>query len=67
MSGIRIAVKDVFDIRGTTTSGGCRAYEAYYGESESTAPAIQKLVDHGAVIVGKTKTVQFASGENPLD
>ena len=67
MNGIRIAVKDVFTIRGTTTSAGCRAYETFYGESESTAPAIQKLIGHGAVVVGKTRTVQFASGENPLD
>ncbi|KAF2797298.1 hypothetical protein K505DRAFT_298554 [Melanomma pulvis-pyrius CBS 109.77] len=30
-----------------------------------TAPALQRLIDLGAVVVGKTKTTQFALGERP--
>ena len=67
LNGKRIAVKDVFDIAGMTTSAGVRAFDGFYGPTQRTAPAIQHLIDQGAIIVGKTKTVQLASGENPMD
>ena len=67
LSGKRIAVKDVFDLKGTTTSAGVRAFADFYGVLKTSAPAIQQLITKGAVIVGKTKTVQFASGESPMD
>ncbi len=51
LSGMRVAVKDIYDIRGLVTGVGSKAY----------------LTDAGAVIVGKTKTVQFASGMAPRD
>lgn len=49
------------------TSAGCRAYEKLHGKSSTTASSVQRLIDLGAVIVGKTKTTQFASGEYPPD
>ncbi|KAK0511039.1 hypothetical protein JMJ35_006591 [Cladonia borealis] len=67
LSGKRIAVKDVFDLKGTATSAGVRALADFYGVSRTSAPAIQELIAKGAVIVGKTKTVPFASGESPMD
>lgn len=53
------AVKDNIDVRGLPTTAACPDF-AYV--AESTAPAIQKLVDAGAVLVGKTNMDAFATG-----
>jgi Asp-tRNA(Asn)/Glu-tRNA(Gln) amidotransferase A subunit family amidase len=47
---------DIFDVKGVVTAGGNRAYGDLYGEANSTASAVSKLEDLGAVLVGKTKT-----------
>jgi hypothetical protein len=65
LSGLRLGVKDIYHLRGMATSGGNRAYYAHYGVQNATAPSIQRLVDLGAVVVGKMGTVQFANGDNP--
>lgn len=67
LSGKRIAVKDIYDIRGLETGAGSKAYAALQEESMRTALSIQRLIDQGAVIVGKTKTTQFASGAAAID
>lgn len=67
LSGKRLAIKDIYDIRGLKTSMCCKSYEACYGESNQTARAIQLLLTLGAVIVAKAKTVQLASGLGPRD
>ncbi|KAL3477065.1 amidase signature domain-containing protein [Aspergillus californicus] len=66
-SGKRIAVKDVYHIRGVPTSASSRDFRSFFGDAKVTAPMIQRLIDAGAVIVGKTKTAQFASGEYAPD
>ncbi|KAF9888830.1 hypothetical protein FE257_008199 [Aspergillus nanangensis] len=63
LAGVRIGVKDIFDVAGVKTSSGSRAYYDMYPPANSTAPAIQRLLDAGAVLVGKMKTSQFANGE----
>lgn len=63
LAGVRLGVKDIFHIQGTRTSCGNRAYYSLYPPANVTAPAVQKLVDAGAVVVGKMKTSQFANGE----
>lgn len=65
LSGKRLVVKDIYDLKGVRTSGGNRAYREMISPAESSAPALQKLIDLGAVVVGKTKTTQFALGERP--
>lgn len=65
LSGLRFGVKDIFDVGGVPTTGQCRAYGNLYGARNTTAPCIQRLLDLGAVLVGKTKGTQFASGEQP--
>ncbi|KAF4634920.1 hypothetical protein G7Y89_g3174 [Cudoniella acicularis] len=65
--GKRLAVKDIYDIRGLKTSAGCKAYSAFQDPAKETAAAVQELINRGAIIVGKTKTVQFASGMSPRD
>ncbi|KAE8312539.1 amidase signature domain-containing protein [Aspergillus transmontanensis] len=67
LSGLRIAVKDVFHLKGIRTSAGSRAYQSLYPAQPNTARAVQQIIDAGGVIVGKTKTVQFASGEMARD
>ena len=59
MWGIPIAVKDNVDVAGWPTTAGCPDYA--YAASES-AELIRRLVDSGALIVGKTNMDQFASG-----
>ena len=52
---------------GAPTSAGNKAYGTLYGVKEQNAVCVEKLLDAGAVIVGRVKTVQFASGENAKD
>jgi hypothetical protein len=66
-AGFRIAIKDLYDIKGLQTAGGSRAWATITPVANKTAPAIQRLVDLGAHLVGKQKTAQFASGANPWD
>ena len=63
LAGIRLGVKDIYDVKGVRTSDGNRAWYAFYPEANASALPVQKLIDAGAVIVGKMKTSQFANGE----
>lgn len=63
LAGLRLGVKDIFHVKGVGTSGGNRAYFYLYGQQNDTAPSIQRLIDLGAVLVGKMGTVQFANGD----
>ncbi|RSM08741.1 hypothetical protein CEP52_004499 [Fusarium oligoseptatum] len=64
LAGVRLGVKDIFDVQGLKTSNGNRAWYHLYPAANKTAPAVQNLLDAGAVIVGKMKTSQFANGES---
>jgi len=57
--GLPFAVKDNIDCAGIPTTAGCPAY-AY--TPERTAPAVQRLIDAGAILIGKTNLDQFATG-----
>jgi allophanate hydrolase len=57
--GIPFAIKDNIDLAGTPTTAGCPEYA--YTSSES-AFVVQKLIDAGAIPVGKTNLDQFATG-----
>ncbi|KAJ5470432.1 hypothetical protein N7530_007789 [Penicillium desertorum] len=65
LAGLRMGVKDIYHIKGLRTSGGNRAYYSLYEPRNETGPAIQSLIDQGAVLVGKMGTVQFANGDSP--
>lgn len=60
-----MGVKDIFDLKGLRTSGGNRAFYDLYPPRNTTGPALQRLIDAGAIVVGKMGTVQFANGDNP--
>jgi allophanate hydrolase len=57
--GVPFAVKDNIDVAGIPTTAGCPAY-AY--TPSRTAFAVQKLLDAGAILIGKTNLDQFATG-----
>ncbi|KAJ5918902.1 hypothetical protein N7454_010046 [Penicillium verhagenii] len=63
LAGVRLGVKDIYHIKGVKTGCGNRAYFDLYPEANATGPAIQSLIDAGAIIVGKMKTSQFANSE----
>lgn len=63
LAGLRIAVKDTMDLHGIRTGGSSRSYTRLYGPRNKTAPAVERLLDLGAIVVGKTKTTQFADTE----
>jgi Asp-tRNA(Asn)/Glu-tRNA(Gln) amidotransferase A subunit family amidase len=65
LAGVRLGIKDVFDIAGVKGSNGNRAWYGLYPAANETAMVVQRLIDAGAVIVGKMKTSQFANGERP--
>jgi allophanate hydrolase len=57
--GLPFAIKDNIDWAGRPTTAACPEY-AY--TPESTAPAVERLLDAGAFLVGKTNLDQFATG-----
>ena len=59
LAGMTFAVKDNIDVAGMPTTAGCPAY-AYTVASSATV--VQRLVNAGAIPIGKTNMDQFATG-----
>ena len=59
--GIPFAIKDNIDLAGLPTTAGCPAYA--YTPNES-ATVVQRLIDAGAIPLGKANLDQFATGLN---
>jgi allophanate hydrolase len=57
--GIPFAVKDNFDVDGLTTTAACPAFAH---QAVETATVVQRLLDAGAILIGKTNMDQFATG-----
>ena len=57
--GMLFAVKDNIDVEGLETTAACPAF-AY--RPAKSATVVQKLVDAGAIVIGKTNLDQFATG-----
>lgn len=60
LMGILIAVKDNIHVAGFPNSAGTPALADF--KPQSSAPIIQKLIVHGAIIVGKTNMHELAFG-----
>ncbi|CAP61573.1 uncharacterized protein PODANS_4_1770 [Podospora anserina S mat+] len=65
LAGVRITVKDMFNVKGLTTSLGSREYLALSKPATETAPAIQKLIDQGAENVGLSKMCSMVLLQHP--
>lgn len=59
LRGVPFAVKDNIDVAGMPTSAGCPAYTYW---PERSAAVVERLVEAGALVVGKTHMDQFATG-----
>jgi len=57
--GIPFSVKDCIDIKGYPTSAACPGFSY---TAENTNPVVQKILDAGGILVGKTNLDQFATG-----
>jgi allophanate hydrolase len=57
--GIPFAVKDNIDVLGLATTAACPGF-AY--QPQKSAEVVQRLVEAGAIVVGKTNLDQFATG-----
>jgi amidase len=65
--GLTVAVKDVFDIAGHRTGNGNPLWLDTHPPAKSTASTVQKVLEAGARMVGKTHTDELAyslNGEN---
>lgn len=59
--GVPFAVKDNLDVAGMPTTAACPAFAR---TPATTAVAVQRLLEAGAVLIGKTNLDQFATGLN---
>ena len=62
LSGLTFAAKDIFDIAGHVTGCGNPHWLASHGPAETNAWVVQRLVDAGAAMVGKTITDELTRG-----
>ena len=60
LHGIPIVVKDLVDWDGRVTTGGSQVHARRV--ARATAPVLRRLLDAGLIVLGKTKTVEFAFG-----
>ena len=57
--GLPFAIKDSFDFAGYPTSEACKANERI---ASTTDPTVQRLLDQGAIAIGKNNMDQFGMG-----
>src|SRR5882762_5972028 len=60
LHGIPIALKDLIDLEGRVTTGGSKVWQ--HRISPTTATLARKLIAAGMIVLGKTHTVEFATG-----
>ncbi len=62
LAGLDFAVKDLFDVADAVTSYGNPDWARTHAPAAATAPVVLSLVQAGANLRGKTKTVELAYG-----
>ncbi|MBN9508804.1 MAG: amidase [Alphaproteobacteria bacterium] len=67
LAGWTFGVKDLFDVAGLPTGAGSPEWLRTHPRPSRTAPAVQRLLDAGATLLGKTQTDELAwslNGQN---
>src|SRR5258705_11857048 len=59
LAGLKAVVKDMYDIKGERTGGGSPEWLAAQLPAKTNAACVQRLLDAGAEIVGKTVCDEF--------
>ena len=70
LAGLTFAAKDLFDVAGHPTGGGNPDWARAHPVPTRHAWAVQRLLDAGATLIGKTVTDEVSLGilgENPFD
>jgi amidase len=62
LKGLTFAAKDLFDIEGHVTGAGNPDWLALHAPALRTAAVVQRLIDAGADMVGKTHTDELSRG-----
>jgi len=62
LAGVPLGVKDLFCIEGVPTQSGSKILEGY--RPPYTATVVEKLLDAGATLLGKTNQDEFAMGSS---
>ena len=60
LHGVPVAIKDLDDVAGVRTTSGSLLFEDRV--AEENAPFVDRLLDAGAIVVGKTNTPEFGLG-----
>ena len=60
LHGVPVAIKDLDDVAGVRTTSGSKLFEDHIAEENS--PFVDRLLDAGAIVVGKTNTPEFGIG-----
>ncbi|MBO0999554.1 Asp-tRNA(Asn)/Glu-tRNA(Gln) amidotransferase subunit GatA [Bacillus sp. SD075] len=66
LHGVPIAIKDIFEMKGSITTSGSKVFEHFIAERD--AKVMAQLKAAGAIVIGKTNLHEFAMGattENP--
>ncbi|KAJ5725391.1 uncharacterized protein N7483_006748 [Penicillium malachiteum] len=66
LAGVRIGVKDIFDLKGLRSSLGSLPYYELYPPCQRTADTVTCLISMGAEVVGKLAMSAFALQEHPM-
>jgi aspartyl-tRNA(Asn)/glutamyl-tRNA(Gln) amidotransferase subunit A len=62
LCGVPVALKDVLCLEGVACTAGSRILEGFH--PPYTGTAVQRLLDSGAVVIGKTNCDEFAMGSS---
>src|SRR3989338_8277444 len=67
LSLLTFAVKELYDVEGFITGAGNPRWESAHSAAQTTAPAVERLLNEGAALLGKTISDEMAfslDGEN---
>lgn len=62
-----MSLMDTVDVEGVKSTWSSRAWADLYPVATTNGPYVRHLLDQGAIIVGKTKTTQFAAGNEWIE